>query len=146
MILPRRATPGHYLLTVYVGSLPKLRKVVHISGRRASQRARLLGATAAAEAVSVCTARFAVPAAHVDGPDGASAASGTPSPPAAEPLVPEPVPAASSPQAKVLSFVDSATGNAHPAVAIILGIVLLLMLATGIAGMTAFVRGRTRSA
>jgi hypothetical protein len=143
VIRPKRAVPGHYLLTVYVGSLPKVRKLVRISGKRA----QLLPAAALNEALSLCTARFNALATFVDGPDGASGGAApssvtapeTPASPVAEP--------SESPAAKVLSFLDVDRGDTlNPFLAVVIGMALGALLLAGLGGMAAFLRSRTRSA
>jgi hypothetical protein len=144
VIRPRRARalPGHYLLTVYVGSIPKVRKLVRIFGNRA----QLLPAAAVNEALSLCTARFGAAAAFVDGPDGASGGAApssgtapqTPASPVAEP--------SESPAAKVLSFLDVDRGDRlNPVLAVVIGMALGALLLAGLGGMAAFLRSRARS-
>jgi hypothetical protein len=132
--------PGHYLLTVYIDSLPKVRKLVRLSGNRA----QLLPAAAVNEAVSLCTARSDALTTFVDGPDGSSGDAGvterqTPASPVAEP--------SESPVAKVLSFLDVDRGDTlNPFLAVVIGLALGALLLAGLGGMAAFLRGRTRSA
>jgi hypothetical protein len=144
VIRPRRARalPGHYLVTVYVGSLPKVRKLVRISGNRA----QLLPAAAVNEALSLCTARSDALTTFVDGPDGASSRAVPPS--VGDRLTPvTPVTDGESPAASVLSFLDVDRGDTlNPLLAVVLGIALGALLLAGLGGMAAFLRGRTGSA
>jgi hypothetical protein len=144
IIRPRRALPGHYLVTVYVGSVPKVRKVVRITGKRA----QLLGTAAIAEALALCTARSGAAVAFVDGPDGASGTGGTLPATIEKPGIAQPVvgPPEDAP-AKVLSFLDVESADTlSPVLAVLIGMALGALLLAGLGGMAAFIRGRARSA
>jgi hypothetical protein len=144
VIRPRRAVPGHYLFTVYVDSLPKVRRVVGIT----RNRARLLGTAAIEEALALCTARSGLAAALGDGPDGAAGGPRAGAQPSSSPTSPvSSGPSAETPRAKVLSFLDvDPVDSLHPAIAAVIALALLAMLLAAIGGMAAFFRGRARSA
>jgi hypothetical protein len=126
VIRPRRAVPGHYLFTVYVDSF---------------------GTAAIEEALALCTARSSVTSALADGPDGAPGGTRAGAQPSSSPTSPGSSSPAETPRANVLSFLDvDPVDSLHPAIAAVIAVALLAMLLTGIGGMAAFFRSRTRSA
>ena len=143
VIRPRRAVPGHYLLTVYVDSFPKVRRVVGITRNRAHllRHRRDRGGVGALHRI--------VRAWRPRSPMGPTA------PPEAAPRLRGAVVVAHAPgstrwarrRGRGCSRSSTSTpSTACPAIAAVIALALLAVLLAGIGGMAAFFRGRTRSA